>query len=188
MANADVRKAAIILSSLPEDEAAGLLARLDGAEARAVVAEMARRETVAAEERRAVICEFAAGSPGGHPERFAAAAFECLAEVDTETLSVFLAGEHPQTIALVLAHLPAEQGGEILSSLPAELHASVVRRVASMGRIDPAVAGEVAGARAADAEHSGGQRGDARRDLVRGGLAARGRLRNRTERVDEPGP
>ncbi len=144
MASADVRKAAILLTSLPDDEAAGLLARLEPDEARAVIAEMALRETIDAEERRGVILEFAAEAAGREPAERFAAPFERLAETDAETLSVFLAGEHPQTIALVLAHLPAQLGGDILSSLPAEVHATVVGRIASMSAVDPAVVADVA--------------------------------------------
>ena len=107
---------------------------------------MARHETVDVDERRAAIIEFTANAARGTRSWEVASAepFRQLAGVDSETLSVFLAGEHPQTIALVLAHLPARLGGETLSSLPAELQATVVARIAAMGSLDPAVVCEVA--------------------------------------------
>jgi flagellar motor switch protein FliG len=51
--------------------------------------------------------------------------------------------EHPQTIALILSHLPPAIGAEIISGLPAERQLAVIRRIANMGQTSPAVIAEV---------------------------------------------
>ncbi|SDI93824.1 flagellar motor switch protein FliG [Natribacillus halophilus] len=55
----------------------------------------------------------------------------------------FIQNEHPQTIALVLSYLDAEQAGQILSELPIELQADVARRIAVMDSTSPEVISEV---------------------------------------------
>jgi flagellar motor switch protein FliG len=51
--------------------------------------------------------------------------------------------EHPQTIALILSHLPPAIGAEIISGLPEDRQMAVVRRIANMGQTNPAVIAEV---------------------------------------------
>ena len=51
--------------------------------------------------------------------------------------------EHPQTIALVLSHLPPAAGASILSGLPPERQISVVQRIAQMGQTSPDIIKEV---------------------------------------------
>jgi flagellar motor switch protein FliG len=50
-----------------------------------------------------------------------------------------LRDEHPQTIALVLAHLPARLGASLLSGLDAAIQVSVASRLATLERADPQV-------------------------------------------------
>ena len=51
--------------------------------------------------------------------------------------------EHPQTIALVLAHLLPRQASELLQSLPASKQLEVTRRIANMEQTSPEVIREV---------------------------------------------
>jgi flagellar motor switch protein FliG len=51
--------------------------------------------------------------------------------------------EHPQTIALILAHLPSSKGGEILAGLQPGKQIEVVTRVANMEQTNPEVIREV---------------------------------------------
>jgi flagellar motor switch protein FliG len=51
----------------------------------------------------------------------------------------FLEDEHPQVIALVLAHLTAGQSAEVLAALPVEQQAAVAHRIATMDRTSPEV-------------------------------------------------
>ena len=62
---------------------------------------------------------------------------ESLELVDTRTLANFLVNEHPQTIALICAHLPVEKKVDILRKLPEGLQAEVVLRVANLDFVSP---------------------------------------------------
>lgn len=62
---------------------------------------------------------------------------ESLELVDTRTLANFLINEHPQTIALIVAHLNAERKVDVLRRLPEGLQAEVVLRVANLDFVSP---------------------------------------------------
>lgn len=62
---------------------------------------------------------------------------ESLELVDTRTLANFLINEHPQTIALIVAHLNAERKVDVLRRLPEGLQAEVVLRVANLDHVSP---------------------------------------------------
>ncbi|MDA9792947.1 flagellar motor switch protein FliG [Bacteriovoracaceae bacterium] len=62
---------------------------------------------------------------------------ESLELVDTRTLANFLINEHPQTIALIIAHLETERKVDILRKLPEGLQAEVVLRVANLDFVSP---------------------------------------------------
>jgi len=69
--------------------------------------------------------------------------FEFLRRTDAAQILNVVANEHPQTVALILAYLPADTGGQVLSALPAELQAEVAMRVALMDRTAPEVIREI---------------------------------------------
>ena len=62
---------------------------------------------------------------------------ESLELVDTKTLSNFLANEHPQTIALIVAYLKPERKVEVLRRLPEELVVEVVLRLSNLDYVAP---------------------------------------------------
>lgn len=62
---------------------------------------------------------------------------ESLELVDTRTLANFLINEHPQTIALICAHLPVDKKVDVLKKLPEGLQAEVVLRVANLDFVSP---------------------------------------------------
>jgi flagellar motor switch protein FliG len=62
---------------------------------------------------------------------------ESLELVDTRTLANFLINEHPQTIALIVAHLAPEKKVDVLRRLPEGLQAEVVLRVANLDYVSP---------------------------------------------------
>jgi flagellar motor switch protein FliG len=62
---------------------------------------------------------------------------ESLELVDTRTLANFLINEHPQTIALIIAHLTAERKVDCLRRMPEGLQAEVVLRVANLDYVSP---------------------------------------------------
>ncbi|WNV75192.1 flagellar motor switch protein FliG [Geodermatophilus sp. DSM 44513] len=63
--------------------------------------------------------------------------FASLGNADVRQLATFLKDEHPQVIALVLAHLSAAQAVEILSVFLPDQQAAVAHRVAAMDRTSP---------------------------------------------------
>ena len=69
--------------------------------------------------------------------------FEFVRKADPTQLLNYLQSEHPQTIALILSFLPAEQGAAIISSLPPELQIDIAKRIASMERTSPETIREI---------------------------------------------
>jgi flagellar motor switch protein FliG len=67
------------------------------------------------------------------------AGFKSLTAADPEQLSKFILGEHPQTIALILAHLNSASAAQLITLLPDELRADVLTRMASLDDISPDV-------------------------------------------------
>jgi len=67
-----------------------------------------------------------------------------LQKVDPQQLGKFLDGEHPQTVALVLAHLDPKRASLVLDSLSEEQKVGVVRRLAEMRQFSPEMAQKVA--------------------------------------------
>ncbi len=66
-----------------------------------------------------------------------ARSLESLEMVDAKSLANFLVNEHPQTVAVILAHLEPEKKGEVLKRLPDTLQAEVVLRMANLEHVDP---------------------------------------------------
>ncbi|NMR21040.1 flagellar motor switch protein FliG [Cellulomonas fimi] len=71
--------------------------------------------------------------------------FEFLQNADARQVMGLLTGEHPQTVALVLAHLRPEHASAILAGLPADTQAEVAHRIALLERAAPDVVAVVAG-------------------------------------------
>lgn len=68
---------------------------------------------------------------------------EALELVDPRTLANFLMNEHPQTIALVLAHLDATRKCDVLRRLPEAIQTEVVLRISSLDYISPTLIAQV---------------------------------------------
>ena len=69
--------------------------------------------------------------------------FDFIKNTDPAQLLNFIQSEHPQTIALVLAHLESDQSAVMLSSLNPELQTDVVRRIATMDKTTPDIVKDV---------------------------------------------
>jgi len=168
----DIRKAAVLLMSLPEDQAVLLMSKLQPKQVEQVSIEIAKLGRLSGDEQEAVIHEFADANPnslgiagGGLDvakslvekalgnkasptldvvrQSIEAMPFGFLKKVDPQNLLTFIIDEHPQTIALVLSHLPPAYGAEIVKGLPAERQLAVIRRIAHMGQTNPEVIHEV---------------------------------------------
>jgi len=68
-----------------------------------------------------------------------AQSFSYLDQVKPQQLADFIINEHPQTIALIVAHMDPANAAETLSFFPDELRAQVVLRMANLGDISPTV-------------------------------------------------
>ena len=69
--------------------------------------------------------------------------FQKIKKLDARTVASFLRNEHPQTVALVLAHLERQQAGQVLAVFPEDLQVEVLRRVASLDQVSPAIIEEI---------------------------------------------
>lgn len=74
------------------------------------------------------------GATGGSSAQKSLDAIEM---VDTRTLANYLMNEHPQTVALIVAHLPPEKKSDVLKRLPESIQGEVVLRMSNMDYISP---------------------------------------------------
>ncbi|HQU42047.1 MAG TPA: flagellar motor switch protein FliG [Pirellulales bacterium] len=172
MATTELRKAAVLLMSLPEEDAGKVLAKLPPKQLEMVSVEIAKVGLVSREEQENAIQDFADASPGSIGagsggldlaknlveralgknagstiesvrQQIEAMPFGFLQKVDSQNLLTFLMDEHPQTIALILSHLNAQQAADIIGGLPSDRQLAVVRRIATMGQTNPEIIHEV---------------------------------------------
>jgi len=73
-----------------------------------------------------------------------ASKLDSLQKADPQQLAKFIEGEHPQTIALILAHLDAKPASALLMRLPEELRAEAIKRLAQLRQFSPEMAQRVA--------------------------------------------
>ncbi|SES67284.1 flagellar motor switch protein FliG [Natronincola peptidivorans] len=69
--------------------------------------------------------------------------FDFARKADPSQLLNFIQNEHPQTIALILTYLQADQSAQILSALPQVKQTEVAQRIATMDRTSPDIIKEV---------------------------------------------
>jgi len=168
--NPALRKAAILVSSLDRATADKLLDQMSAEQASLVRQAMVELPEIDAGEQDRVIDEFfhvgprqkiedPAGIALDRPaERLARATayagvewetgaepvpFRFLHEAKAHKLTQLLAGEHPQTIALVISHLSPDQASEVLAPLPPPLQVDVIRRLVDLDDANPEVLWEV---------------------------------------------
>lgn len=171
--NVGVKKAAILLLTVDQDSAAEILKRLPAEAIEDVSREIASMGEIPKDFRKEVFKEFYNSAlanrylaEGGLeyakallrkalPETDAERAikqvtsqvqttpFSFLQKAESENLLTFIQDEHPQTIALILAHIPAQKASEILVGLPSQKQIEVVKRIANMEQTNPEVIKEV---------------------------------------------
>lgn len=69
---------------------------------------------------------------------------EKLRDVDPKMLAEFTKTEHPQTIALILVHLRADQAAQVLENFPAPLQCEIAKRMATLKTVPEELIEEVA--------------------------------------------
>jgi len=162
------RKCAVLCIALGQSGAAQLLEKLSPTQAEQVAREIASIDTVDSEIVNAVLQEYraAADQPDtglrGGPEyamqvlkqsmgnkatgsldkvigENLGARFGRLRQAAPETLAEALRGEHPQTLALILAHIDPRYATRVIEALPPELAGDVLHRIARMEKVAPDV-------------------------------------------------
>lgn len=159
------QRAAILLMSLGEQDAAALLKQLDARDVQKVGAAMAELKEISREQMNSVLDSFigtadsraglAAGSleyvrrvltqaVGKHKAELlldrlatggAGAGIEQLKWMDAKAVAQIIGSEHPQIIAIVLSQLPAEQAAAVLPLLTPETRTEVLMRIATLGEV-----------------------------------------------------
>ncbi len=168
-----LRKAAILLLGVDHDSATVILKQLDPRAIEEVTREVASLGDVPQAIRSRVLTEFYElalaqtwATEGGldYARKLLAASldpkeadrimqqistqvrktpFAFLQKAESQNLLTFIQDEHPQTIALIVSHLPFHKASEILGGLPGPKQIEVVKRVANMEQTNPEVISEV---------------------------------------------
>ncbi len=162
------QKCAILVLLLEENQAAELLRRMAADEVRAVGEAMLSVAEIDPAAIDAVLDEFITRTRGvsaldnqgrqvravlsralGQPraERMidhigppaAARRFAMFDWIDTPTIAALLGDEHPQAVAVVIAHLPEALAAAVIDALPAGLHSDLVLRLAILRPVQPAM-------------------------------------------------
>lgn len=168
-----IQKAAILMIALGPENSAQVVKHLSDAEIEQLTLEMANVRKISSEQRDVVVEEFHQMciandyiSQGGIEyarevleralgeqrafdiiSRLSTSLkmrpFDLVRRTDPKQLFSFIQGEHPQTIALIMTHLPADKAATLLASLSQDRQADVAKRIATMGRTSPEVLKEI---------------------------------------------
>jgi flagellar motor switch protein FliG len=168
-----VKKAAILLLALDKEASSLILRTMEPKQIEEVTRELASMKMIAKHVRDKVIEEFydmalaqTWASEGGLEyakallmqsldpkeadrilqqisQQVRKTPFSFLQKAESQNLLTFIQDEHPQTIALIVSHLPFHKASEILGGLPQPKQIEVVKRVANMEQTNPEVISEV---------------------------------------------
>ena len=157
-----IEKSAILLMSLDTDTASKIMGKLDHDQIEKISMEIAKTKEVSREIKEQVVEEFYNTSLerrfveeggfdvaksllersidsgranqiiGNMKRTLQTTPFHFLRKADAENLLTFIKDEHPQTIAVIMAHMPSSKGAEILSGLSPKVQMEVVRRICKM--------------------------------------------------------
>lgn len=161
------QRASVLLLSLGEQDAAAVLRHMDAREVQAIGTAMATLKNVSRDDADAVLDAFASSlgkqtSFGVGTEDYVrnmlvaalgedkasglldrilvnrgSKSIEALKWMDGRTIADLIGAEHPQIVAIVLAHLDPPHASEVLAQLPAALRSDVVMRIATLDGVQP---------------------------------------------------
>ncbi|HLI19307.1 MAG TPA: flagellar motor switch protein FliG [Rhodanobacteraceae bacterium] len=161
------QRAAVLLLSLGEEDAAMVLKHLDARDVQVVGTAMAALKTVTREQANQVLEYFAKELDDQSPlgvgteEYVRKVLINALGEskagnlidrilmgrstkglaslkwMESRAIAELVGQEHPQIIALILAHLEADQSAEVIGYLPARTRSDVVMRIATLDGVQP---------------------------------------------------
>ncbi len=168
-----VRKAAILLLSLDKPLSAEVLSQLPREQVEKIMLEIAKVDDVTRDQQQSVLEEFdghfkelvpiergginfanelleqSLGKDNAGQilesvrQSMNSVPFGFLQKAGADNLLTFISEEHPQTIALIMSHLPAPLAAEMLSGLESSKQLDVIRRVANMEQTNPDVIADV---------------------------------------------
>jgi len=162
---AGTQRAAILLMSLGEQDAANVLKQLDAREVQKLGIAMAELKEVSREQMSAVLDKFIgiadgkaniAGGSQDYVRRVLTQAvgkhktdmlldrvttgqtgqgIEALKWMESKAVAQIISGEHPQIAAIVLSHLEPEQSAAILPLLSDDMRTEVLMRIATLNEV-----------------------------------------------------
>src|ERR1700753_2942148 len=162
---AGTQRAAILLLSLGEQDAANVLKQLDAREVQKLGIAMAELKEVSREQMSSVLDKFigiadAKANIAGGAQEFVprdltqavgkqktdmlldrvssghtGQGIEALKWMEAKAVAQIISGEHPQIAAIVLAHLEPEQSAAIMPLLSEDLRTEVLMRIASLNEV-----------------------------------------------------
>ena len=157
----NLRRVAIVVSVLPQDEARQLMMALNEHQVSAVLREISLLRHMPLNERVPVLTDFVKSHMQHSTDEASIAptvdrtirydrpvappAFGFLKDVPSDRIAEELGEEQPHTVAVVLAHMAARQASRVLALLPEALRAETVQRLADLGPTDRDVIREIEG-------------------------------------------
>ena len=162
LAQLDTHRATRVLRAMSESEVVDLMSAmatlpaLDPSAVRGVLSEFSGQASALMQvgqggvdtARKLLRERLGAGKADEVLEQFVQASYShplaFLHRLDPQQLVSAIADEHPQTVAAVLAHLPADQAAQVVAHMEEEMRTDVAKRIATMGRITPDTIGHVA--------------------------------------------
>ncbi|HEV7778721.1 MAG TPA: flagellar motor switch protein FliG [Luteibacter sp.] len=161
------QRAAILLLTLGEDDAATVLKHLGARDVQAVGTAMAALKNVSREQvdfvltrlqedmgqhtslgvgtedyiRKILVNALGENKAGSLIDRIllgrSSKGLESLKWMESRAISEMISLEHPQIIALVLAHLESDQAAEVVGYLPVRTRSDVIMRIATLDGVQP---------------------------------------------------
>lgn len=153
--NDNLRKAALLLASIPEADSAALMSRLSADQIESLSTATQALRSFSIDQQRQLVAELidlryrrdadqSRHSQGCHHwQHRAQQELEHLQQASTSWLAEQLAAELPQTVAVVLMHLRPTLAAQTLACLPTEKQLEVVKRIASYDAIPSEIVHEV---------------------------------------------
>lgn len=168
-----VERAAILLLTLGESEAAEILKHMGAKEVQRLGKTMAELANVSKEEVRGVLSDFTSAvelqtslgvgsdefirrvlvnalgeeKAGSLMERISLGGqrkgLDALKWMDPRAIMDLVRNEHPQIIAIILAYLDADQSAEVLACFPPPIRSDLITRVATLDGVQPTALAEL---------------------------------------------
>jgi flagellar motor switch protein FliG len=168
-----IRKAAILMTVMGEEAASAILKELPDKDVQILTRELTEVMDVSPEVARDILDEYgklaqtqdymaqggidfatralakAFGDENGQSvlkqavQQISTDQLDSLQQADPQQLAKFLEGEHPQTIALILAHLNGRQASALLMRLSDQTRVQSIKRLAQLRQFSPEMAEKV---------------------------------------------